>query len=221
MARIYARYARSRVQRRRWNAVNPGNAAIRGELVESVFALADRELRSAGAILDVGCGTGWWLARLAADDRVSGALHGIELLPERATAASARTPTAAIEVGDARSLPYEARTFAIVTLFTVLSSLSEGEDVRRALREARRVLAPGGVVLIWEPRVSNPLNRRTVFVSRALLRDALRGMEVQARTTTVVPALARRLNARTEALYPRLARLRLLSTHRLVRARAR
>jgi ubiquinone/menaquinone biosynthesis C-methylase UbiE len=184
--------------------------------VQAAFALAGDELRSAHTILDAGCGTGWWLERLADDDRVSATLHGLELLPERAALARRRVPSASIIAGDLRALPFADRAFGAATLFTALSSLARADDVRRAITEARRVLEPGGALLIWEPRLPNPLNRSTLLVSESLVREALDGMVVSSRTTTVFPALARRLGRRTEQLYPALARVRSLRTHRLL-----
>ena len=216
---LYERYGASSRKHRSWSAENPGNAAIRAELVDAVVALAGGALFSAREILDLGCGSGWWLRRLADDDRVTATLRGLELLPERVTAARTRVPEAAIALGDARALPYPDRSLDVVTLFTVLSSLPAWEDAESALREAQRVLRPGGMLLVWEPRLSNPLNRNTVFVEDRRLRHALGSARIEARTTTVFPALARRLGSRTDRLYPWLARVRLLRTHRLVCAR--
>jgi ubiquinone/menaquinone biosynthesis C-methylase UbiE len=220
VGRVYGEYAGSPRKRRNWSAESPGNVAIRAELVDAVFDLAGRELLSAGKILDVGCGSGWWLELLAHDDRVSAILHGLELLPGRAAAARTRVPTAAIADGDARALPYEDRAFGLVTMFTVLSSLPGHDQVQTALHEARRVLAPGGALLVWEPRVRTPLNPNTILVSDRLLEGALAGMQRSIRTTTVLPALARRLGRHTERLSPWLGQIPSLRTHRLVCARA-
>lgn len=219
VARDYQRYAESPLKQRSWSDRNPGNVAIRAELLSTVFDAAGDSIRAATEILDIGCGSGWWLEQLSSD--ASAKLHGLELLPERADAAARRVPQAQIAVGDARELHYEDGHFTVVTLFTVLSSLAGAPDAHTVLREARRVLAPGGVLLIWEPRVANPFNPSTRLIGRSLLRPALAGMEMQTRTTTVFPPLSRRLGRRTQTLYPRLAGIPALRTHRLVCARAR
>jgi ubiquinone/menaquinone biosynthesis C-methylase UbiE len=216
ISRIYARYARSERTQRSWSATNAGNIAIRAELVDRARELLGTKLGEADAILDVGCGSGWWLERLAGDRRLTARLHGLELLPERAAAAQARVPLAEVATGDARALPSEPQSFDVVTLFTVLSSLANAADAERAIGEARRVLRPSGALLIWEPRVRNHLNRATIPIGAALLERALAGARVQAVTTTVLPPLARRLGDRTQSLYPRLARIDALRTHRLV-----
>lgn len=219
ISRVYAGYRANPRKWRAWSSDNPGNAAIRAELVEAVFSLGRPPLGSAEAILDIGCGSGWWLEQLASRPDVHAQLHGVEILPERAETARRRVPGAAVELADARALPYPDRHFQVVTLFTVLSSLISRAAVYGALAEAWRVLAPGGIALVWEPRIPNPLNPRTTMVTLGTVKDALPNASIEARSTTVLPSLARRLGSRTERLYPRLAQLDLVRTHRLIAAR--
>ena len=202
LMQTYAGYAASRRRQRSWSAENPGNAAIRAELVDAVLKLAETELRGARRILDVGCGGGWWLAQLAAEPAIRASLDGIDALPERVSAAQSRVPSAMIERADARRLPYADAIFGVVSIFTVLSSLPGPEDVDSVLLEARRVLAPGGIVLIWEPRLPNPLNRQTTLIARDQLARAFLGWPMASRTTTLVPALARHLGRSTGSALP-------------------
>jgi hypothetical protein len=81
------------------------------------------------------------------------------------------------------------------------------------------VLAPGGVLLIYEPRMPNPLNRHTLLIKDSDL-DAAEVTPRDQIGLTVVPALARRLGRRTQERYERLARLPFLRTHRLISHRA-
>jgi ubiquinone/menaquinone biosynthesis C-methylase UbiE len=218
--RLYRAYAEDPVKRRAWSATNPGNLAIRDELEQAVGRDAGAQLEAAGAVLDVGCGSGWWLARLADAPRVGATLYGVELLPERAAAARQRVPEATVLTGDARALPFPDAGFDVVTLFSVLSSLNDLAEVRRALGEARRVLGRGGALLIWEPRMPNPRNRATLTIPHAVLAEALAGTQLSDRSITVVPGLARRLGGLTPTLYQTLARVPALRTHRLVCAQA-
>jgi ubiquinone/menaquinone biosynthesis C-methylase UbiE len=215
VARVYDRYAHRERTQRAWSAANAGNIAIRAELVERALELLAGKPWDAHAVLDIGCGSGWWLQRLDGYPQMTARLHALELLPDRAAAAKARVPAAAVLTGDARKLPYEGRSFDVVTMFTVLSSLPTLGDAERAVAEARRVLRPGGALLIWEPRVQNPLNRDTIPIGIGLLERALAGTRLEVVTTTVLPPLARRLGRRTQSLYPRLARIGALRTHRL------
>jgi SAM-dependent methyltransferase len=200
----YAGYRSSARKRRAWDARNPGNAAIRDELAAAVLAAVDLQ----GDVLDAGCGTGWWLRRLRDEGVPAERLHGIELQPERVDAAAATG--AAVAAGDVRALAYEDGRFGAVFLFTVLSSLAGRDDVVRAVAEARRVLAPGGALVVWEPRVPNPLNRHT-----RLVRPRDLGPGVRRRTLTPLPWLVRRL----PRSFPVAAALPPLRTHRLYVAR--
>jgi ubiquinone/menaquinone biosynthesis C-methylase UbiE len=221
VAETYRRYASSRRRRRTWAGENPGNVAIRKELIEATLVLAGAELCRAQHILDVGCGSGWWLEQLAASPDIDAGLHGVDILPDRIKVAQERLPEASLSLGDARELPYGPGRFDVVTMFTVLSSLAGAHDARRALREAGRVLSPGGVIIVWEPRIPNPLSPQTILIRERLLRTALPTFAAETRTLTLVPSLARRLGDRTGTLYRLLVRMPALRTHRLAVLRPR
>ncbi len=217
--RVYSGYARSRRKRRAWAADNPGNAAIRGELLAHLLRLAAPEIAGAATILDAGCGNGWWLRSLVEAGVEPERLYGIDIQPERVAAAREAVPGAEIAVGDARHLRFPDESFAVVLQLTLLSSLGSHRAIREALGEGMRVLAPGGLLLIYEPRVPNPLNRHTLLVTDSDLAAA--GVTpTDQLSLTVVPALARRLGGRTQERYERLARLPFLRTHRLIAYRA-
>jgi len=178
---------------------------------------ADDALASGDPVLDIGCGTGWWLETLARAGAPTTALHGLERDPERVAAATRRVPGASIRAGDAQALPYPDGTFGFATLIVVLSSLPRGAVVG-ALCEARRVLAPGGNIAIYEPRVPNPLNGTTHLLRRSDL-DRAGLVPRDERTLTLAPPLGRRLGPLTAVLHPALSRIGPLRSHRLVQHR--
>jgi ubiquinone/menaquinone biosynthesis C-methylase UbiE len=124
-------------------------------------------------------------------------------------------PRADIRTGDAAELPWDDDSVAVALLMLVLSSLDGDHAPATVLAEARRVLAPGGLLVIWEPRIANPAGRMTRTIRLRKLREALDD-DIDVSTLTVLPQLARRLGAATDALYPRLARVPALRSHRLV-----
>jgi len=81
-----------------------------------------------------------------------------------------------------------------------------------SLGEAARVVAPGGLVLCYEPRFANPFNRSTRPIAGRDLEASL-GAPLASRSLTGLPPLARRLGPATDRLYPALAWL--APTHRL------
>jgi ubiquinone/menaquinone biosynthesis C-methylase UbiE len=213
--RVYERYRRSERRARAWSAENPGNRLIREEVAAVVRERAGA--LGSGAVLDVGCGSGWWLRDLARSGVSANRLHGVDLLPSRLEAAGREVPGAELRQADARALPWPDGRFRLVTLFLVLSSQASQEIQIGSLREALRVLAPGGDLFVWEPRIPNPANPATRLVRRATLRRAL-GEDITTEPVTLLPALARRLRP-SEATYRRLARSRVLCSHRVIHAR--
>jgi SAM-dependent methyltransferase len=208
----YEGYARSPRARRKWAADNPGNIEIRAELLDAIVELAAIQLSGDGPILDIGCGGGWLLEALVERGITEKRLFGVDLIPNRVEAARRRAAGADVRRADARSLPYENRSFAVVAMLTSLSSMGGPEGIEQALAEAARVVASDGLVLCYEPRLWNPFNRATVLVGSRQLRSAL-GPPVAVRALTGFPPLSRRLGSRTALLYPSLARL--APTHRL------
>ena len=213
IARVYERYATSTRRRRAWSADNPGNRAIRAELVSELLHAAGPAL-NAGPILDIGCGSGWWLRTLADRGVTPQRLHGVDILESRVQAACRALPGADVRWADARSLPYEDGGFAVVTMLLTLSSLPVHEAVERAAAEAARVLAPGGRLIVYEPRYRNPFNRHTLLVRPQQLRGVM-GAPVATATLTVAPPVVRRLGRGGTRLYPVLAAFPLVRTHTL------
>jgi SAM-dependent methyltransferase len=202
LSAVYAGYAADPTRQAAWSAENPGNVAIRAEVGRRLAPLV--AATRGGRVLDAGCGGGYWLEQLVA----AGArdVHGVDLIPARVQAAAARVPAADVRPADVRSLPYPDAHFDLVLLFTVLSSQPSADDHRATLREARRVTAPGGAVVVWD------LRRTARAIPAQLLRDEL-GPATTFTAVTLVPPLARRLGRTTPTLYPLLARVAVLRTH--------
>lgn len=156
------------------------------------------DIRPGERVLDVGCGTGD--VTLAAARRVGpgGAVYGIDAAPEMIDVARSKARRRGLPV-EFMVEPVEALSFANGSFDVVVSSLMmhhlPGELRRRALAEVRRVLRPGGRVVIvdlqamsrsprpWEPgwlvtrlhkmRISTPAEVRASIEARAaLLREA-------------------------------------------------
>src|SRR5207245_9812674 len=98
------------------------------------------------SLLDVGCGSGKWQARLAARGVVT---VGLDLMPGMVQAARGAEvglePRPQLICADAQALPFQAATFDRVLCSAVLYHVA---DCRRALAEMRRVLRPGGLAVI-------------------------------------------------------------------------
>ncbi|NUT22443.1 MAG: methyltransferase domain-containing protein [Hamadaea sp.] len=96
-------------------------------------------LSPADDLLDVGCGTGAFLLKLAGEGHL-GQLIGLDAAPAAVTSLAATPGVTAVE-GDAQRLPFDDATFDVVTARHMLYHVP---DPLLALREAHRVLRPGG-----------------------------------------------------------------------------
>jgi ubiquinone/menaquinone biosynthesis C-methylase UbiE len=103
-------------------------------------------------LLDLGCGTGF-LLRLAHD--LFDEAHGVDVTPAMLARVDTSPGNVFLHTTPAEQLPFADEAFDVVTAYSFLHHL---EDLGRAMREARRVLRPGGLFyadlepnkLFWE-----------------------------------------------------------------------
>ena len=177
-------------------------------------------LRSAGLlplagrrVLDVGCGSGQGLADFETWGASRDHLAGIDLLPDRVAAASARLAGADLRVGDASALPWEPGSFDVVFQGTMFSSILDASMKAAVAREMTRVLAPGGAIAWYDFFVDNPRNRAVRGIGRRELASLFPGFELRLRRVTLAPPLARRVAPRLPLLALAAEELRVLNTH--------
>jgi ubiquinone/menaquinone biosynthesis C-methylase UbiE len=158
--------------------------ALEGPGFEYVDSRAGRMIprRRYGRVLEVGCGTGYWILNLWQGDWVERA-HGTDISPGmlavcRDTAAKLGCDIG-LQVADAEYLPFGDGAFDLVTGHAFLHHLP---DPRAGLAEMHRVLAPGGLLLLaGEPtsvgdRIASVSKRAVASASRLAGRvPALRG----------------------------------------------
>ena len=179
-----------------------------------------RLLRDSGAfpiegasIADIGCGNGNWLLEFLQWGAVAANLHGIDLLPERIASARERLPGVDLRCGDARKLPWPDSSFDLVTQFTVFSSIQDAQVQGAVASEMLRVLRPGGRILWYDCRYSNPSRKAVRGVSRNDIRRLFPGCSTRFASTTLLPPLARVVARQSWALAAALESLRFTCTH--------
>ena len=166
-----------RVEQSHWWHI--GRRRILSRFVEDICRrVADHRPR----ILDVGCGTGANLIMLSK----YGDAEGVDV-SEDALAFCRERGLEKVKLGAGEELPYEDGTFDLVTAFDVVEHM---DDDLAGLSEMRRVLRPGGRVLLFVPtfmflwglqdEVSNHRRRYRLPELRRVLEKA--GFEIE-RTT--------------------------------------
>jgi ubiquinone/menaquinone biosynthesis C-methylase UbiE len=151
-------------------------AAFRKRIVESA------QLRPGERVLDVGCGTGTLALLAARAVGPQGLVVGIDPSPEMIAQARAKTaapgasPTAAprFELAAIERLPFDDASFDVVLSSLMFHHLPAREQ-RLGLAELRRVLAPGGRLLIVDFPGGGPLLHR--LLGRVLHRHGAQATE--------------------------------------------
>lgn len=163
--------------------------------------------------LEVGYGRIGWLADLLSWGLNENDLHGIELDPKRAEQARQALPTAHLEIGDATKLPWAEGYFRLAVVSTVFSSILDRSVRKVVASEIARVLAPGGVVVVYDLAVNNPSNKNVLALSRQELRKMFPGFDCHFRSLTLAPPIARPVARRSWNLAALLSAIPFLRTH--------
>ncbi len=118
------------------------------------------DVGAAGEILDLACGHGRIANRLAGLGATVTGLDATPVFLERAAAdAAARGVTVDYVQGDMRSLPWGDATFECVICWFTSFGYFDDHDNRRVLAEVRRVLRPGGRLLLENNNLAGVLGR--------------------------------------------------------------
>lgn len=128
----------------RWQTLAPYFAATEAQLVDSVTIAPGQRL------LEIGCGEGANLYHLK---RQPGTRFGVDFSVAK-TAFAKFSGVGEIAAADAARLPFVDGAFDLVLIRDLLHHVP---DRAAALREARRVLRPGGLLTVIEPNVRSPL----------------------------------------------------------------
>jgi ubiquinone/menaquinone biosynthesis C-methylase UbiE len=216
---VYRYYDASPAVQRRRDTANPGTRFIAGSRWKALrSALGVCHLPQGMRMLDVGCGAGEDLARVAAELAwLRPSLHGVDLLPDRIAAARENLPEGIFSVCGGDRLPYPDGHFHVVLAATVFSSILDPQLAQAVAAEMTRVLASNGTILCYDMRYPNPWNPHTRPVGARYLRGLFPGARLRLTAVTLLPPLARRLGKLAPVACAPLSAVSVLRSHYLAR----
>ena len=109
--------------------------------------LREVELLPGAVVLDVGCGTGTILKRLADKSEIIG--HGTDIAVNMIAEAKKKCPQMSFTIASCDELPFDDQTFDIVIACMAYHHFGNQEGFAK---EAARILKSGGVLYIADPR---------------------------------------------------------------------
>jgi ubiquinone/menaquinone biosynthesis C-methylase UbiE len=111
------------------------------------------QIAPAASVLDIGCGTGLVARAIARHSGFTGSVAGIDLSPHLVAAATRLAAEEGVaqrvtfQRGDVRKLPFADASFDAVVAHTLISHVPDPPAV---LKEAARVLKPGGALAVFD-----------------------------------------------------------------------
>jgi ubiquinone/menaquinone biosynthesis C-methylase UbiE len=214
LRRVYDAYT-ARHYDAKWSERLAGNANMAREVEDRLSLVIPRHPATTGTglnILDLGCGEGGSLRALQRIRPETALAAGCDVLEGSLRGARQLVPDGSFACANGMMLPFRTASFDLVTLFTVLSSVTDERIAGSIASEARRVLRPGGAIIVYDLRFPSPRNRFVQRVSRPRLRAAFPGALLRVTSLTLLPPIARAIGDRP-GMYRWLAAVPLLRSH--------
>ena len=164
-------------------------------------------------ILDVGCGNGRNLQRLVDLGAEPELLCGVDLREDAIERGVGLNPGIDLRVANAEELPFGDASFDLVTQYTAFTSILDDGMRSRVAAEMLRVLRPGGLIVWFDFRYSNPRNSDVRGIGRSEIRRLFPECDVSLRRVVLAPPLARRIAPVSYSLAAALSAFPWLCTH--------
>jgi ubiquinone/menaquinone biosynthesis C-methylase UbiE len=219
--RIESAYARRKhtVSEERYSFFEKGNLFIIQERERYILALLKRHgFAPLGAkkILEIGCGTGYWLREFIKWGARPENTAGIDLLSDRVAEARRLCPeTVRIRCGNAAELDFPGATFDLVLQSTVFTSVLDPSLKKQIAAEMLRVVKGDSLILWYDYHANNPWNPDVRGVKRREIYQLFPGCRIDLRRITLVPPLARLIAPYSWLTCYFLEKIPLLCTHYL------
>ncbi len=196
-ARIRAAYAKRQKDDARYSYFSMGNLFLMQEREQRLLTLLKRNDLAplhTKKILEVGCGTGYWLREFIKWGARPENITGIDLLVDRVAEARYLCPEAVrIVYGNAVELAFPDATFDLVVQSTVFTSVLDAMMKQQMASEMLRVVKDDGFILWYDYHVHNPWNPDVRGIKRREISQLFPGCRIKLQRLTLVPPLVRLL----------------------------
>ena len=201
----------------RYSWFNPGHLFIIHERERQFLALLqqyDFTSLQTKRILEIGCGTGYWLREFIKLGARPENLAGVDLLPEVIAEARALCPEGVnVHCSDATSIGFDDSTFDLVLQSTVFTSVLDEGMKRQIASEMIRVLKPDGLILWYDFHINNPWNADVRGVKKREVYALFPGCHIKLKRVTLAPPLARLVAPRSWLIAYLLGKIPFLRSH--------
>jgi ubiquinone/menaquinone biosynthesis C-methylase UbiE len=168
------------------------------------------------SILEIGCGTGYWLREFIKWGAKPKNVAGIELLPGRVEEARILSPEGvSIKCGSAAELPFLDQQFDLVLQSTVFSSVLDSSMKCQIAREMARVVKNTGGILWYDFHVNNPWNPDVRGIKKPEIFRLFPGWRCALQRITLAPPIIRCLAPYSPLGCHILENFKMLNTHYL------
>ena len=217
-SRIRSRYAKRNLDGR-YSLFSPGH----------LFMIQERErltldlLRNQGItslsqkkVLEIGCGTGFWLRQFINWGAQPQNITGVDLLPDRVSQAKELCPKGMqINTGRATKLHMEDAQFDLVLQSLVFSSMLDQAMKEQTATEMLRVLKIDGAILWYDFHYNNPSNPDVRGIKKKEIYHLFPGCHITLWKITLAPPLSRSLVPYSWLVCYLLGKLKIFNTHYL------
>jgi len=112
-------------------------------------------------IMDVGCGHGLIHPFLSKHEDLCVEIHAVDMAASVIDYARKENPTVSYKVHNGKDLPYKANSFDLAYTICVMHHVPP-QDWKEFLKEMKRVIKPGGLLVVFEHNPYNPLVKKFV-----------------------------------------------------------
>lgn len=165
-------------------------------------------------ILEIGCGTGFWLREFIKWGARPQNITGVDLLSDRVSIAKRLCPERVrIECGSATKLGFPDGCFDLVLQSTVFSSVLDPSTRQQIASEMLRVVKADGAILWYDFHMDNPKNHDVQGIKKREIVQIFQGCRIELRRITLAPPLARVLAPHSLMTCSLLERFKVFNTH--------